>query len=87
MLGLNIKLQIHYWISCNLHLIFLITNNAFQVASILAVSRNGDRLDHMIGNLNTLFLALEIVSVPVLILGYNSLTWLLSTVSNYLFII
>ncbi|KAG8190722.1 hypothetical protein JTE90_024857 [Oedothorax gibbosus] len=55
-----------------------VIENALQVSSILAIVRNGDRVDHMIGNLNTLFLARDIVSVPVFILGYNSLTWLLS---------
>ncbi|GBM92253.1 Thiamin pyrophosphokinase 1 [Araneus ventricosus] len=49
-----------------------------EVSSIVAVARNGDRLDHILGNLNTLYLAEEITSIPVLILGNNSLTWLLS---------
>ncbi|XP_055936598.1 thiamin pyrophosphokinase 1-like isoform X2 [Argiope bruennichi] len=49
-----------------------------KVSSIIAVARNGDRLDHILGNLNTLYQADEITSVPVLILGNNSLTWLLS---------
>lgn len=50
-----------------------------KVSSVIAIVRNGDRLDHILGNLNTLYEAADIVSVPVLIIGNNSLTWLLST--------
>ncbi|GFU06142.1 thiamin pyrophosphokinase 1 [Trichonephila clavipes] len=49
-----------------------------KASSVIAVARNGDRLDHILGNLNTLYSAIDVISVPVLILGHNSLTWLLS---------
>ncbi|GIX99846.1 thiamin pyrophosphokinase 1 [Caerostris darwini] len=49
-----------------------------QVSSIIAVAQNGDRLDHILGNLNTLYQANEITSTPVFILGNHSLTWILS---------
>ncbi|GFS73095.1 thiamin pyrophosphokinase 1 [Nephila pilipes] len=55
-----------------------IKDSNLEVSSLIAVVRNGDRLDHILGNLNTLYQAADIISVPVLILGNNSLTWLLS---------
>ncbi|GIY00587.1 thiamin pyrophosphokinase 1 [Caerostris extrusa] len=53
-------------------------NKKLQVSSIIAVAQNGDRLDHILGNLNTLYQANEITSTPVFILGNHSLTWILS---------
>lgn len=54
-----------------------IAENKKNVDAILVIARNGDRLDHVLGNLNTLYSALEICPFPVFILGDNSLTWLL----------
>ncbi|XP_035221320.1 thiamin pyrophosphokinase 1-like [Stegodyphus dumicola] len=53
-----------------------IAEKKLQVSAIVAVARNGERLDHILGNLNTLYTANEITSIPVFILGHGSLTWL-----------
>ncbi|KFM64430.1 Thiamin pyrophosphokinase 1, partial [Stegodyphus mimosarum] len=53
-----------------------IDEKKLQVSAIVAVARNGERLDHILGNLNTLYTANEITSIPVFILGHGSLTWL-----------
>ncbi|XP_054724799.1 thiamin pyrophosphokinase 1-like [Uloborus diversus] len=52
--------------------------NHLQVSAIVAVAQNGDRLDHLLGNLNTLYIAEKMTLMPVLILGNASLTWLIS---------
>ncbi|XP_015915977.2 thiamine pyrophosphokinase 1 [Parasteatoda tepidariorum] len=60
----------------------IIKDRGLQVSSIVALVRNGDRLDHILGNLNTLYLALKFTTLPVMILGHGSITWLLSTGSH-----
>lgn len=49
-----------------------------RVSSILIIARNGDRLDHIFGNLNTLYLASNWTNLPIYLLGDGSLTWLLT---------
>lgn len=54
-----------------------LNKNNLQVSSIIAIVRCGERLDHLFGNLNTLFYAVQWSSIPVFLLGNGSLTWLL----------
>ena len=53
------------------------------VDSIVALgSHAGDRFDHVMGNLQTLYKAQEMTSLPVYLLGNHSIEFLLQTVSS-----
>lgn len=55
----------------------LLKENNLELDAILTISRTSGRFDHVMGNLNTLYLAEEMSPVSVYLISNNSLTWLL----------